>query len=363
MKTIINILKYICIICLIMNLFAFIKGLNDESSSLILDDYYESKESSFIENSQEEETQGEVIKPKEKTQERISSEEINQEDNNIELQDGFFENSQEEIPKQFSDEYFNNLENYHEKNSFSMKLANIYLLFQVIGVMIAPLAGIIILFFRRYFDDNLKKQAKILIILSVLSYAIAGISSLTRRFAKPIIYIYPKDEQVVSVKLEKSDLITCSYPKYNDGWEVYAKPNGDLIDLETGNKLYSLYWEGRNFEIPNYKEGFIVKGEDSSTFLEEKLEVLGLNYKEKEEFIIYWLPKLEKNRYNFIKFVSKEDIDKQMPLEVSPKPDTIIRVYMQFKGLTKPMKNVKEQNLEKIERKGFVVVEWGGTEI
>ena len=184
----------------------------------------------------------------------------------------------------------------------------------------------------------------------------------TNTAGKPIIYIYPEEEQTVSVSLKNSDLITCSYPKYDDGWEVLAKPNGDLIDLKTGKELYSLYWEGGDFESPDYKEGFLVKGEDSASFLEEKLEILGLNYKEKEEFIVYWLPKLEKNKYNFIKFVSKEDIDKQMPLEINPTPDTLIRVYMQFKGLTKPMKNVKEQNLEKIERKGFTVVEWGGTE-
>lgn len=30
---------------------------------------------------------------------------------------------------------------------------------------------------------------------------------------------------------------------------------------------------------------------------EEKLEILGLNYKETEEFIVYWLPKLEQNEY------------------------------------------------------------------
>ena len=35
---------------------------------------------------------------------------------------------------------------------------------------------------------------------------------------------------------------------------------------------------------------------------------------------------------------------------------------MEYKGLENPVE-VEEQNLEKTERKGFVVVEWGGTEI
>ena len=54
------------------------------------------------------------------------------------------------------------------------------------------------------------------------------------------------------------------------------------------------------------KEGFIVKGEDTAKFLEEKLEILGLNEREAEEFIIYWLPKLEANKYNYIRFASVE---------------------------------------------------------
>ena len=106
----------------------------------------------------------------------------------------------------------------------------------------------------------------------------------------------------------------------------------------------------------------MVKKENIILFLEEKLEILGLNEYEAEEFIIYWLPQLEKNEYNFIRFASIEEINENMPLEFSSKPDTLIRVLMQFKGLDEEIK-VKEQNLEKVSRKGFTVVEWGGSEI
>ena len=57
-----------------------------------------------------------------------------------------------------------------------------------------------------------------------------------------------------------------------------------------------------------------------------------------------------------------EEINEYMPLEFSAKPDTLIRVLMQFKGLDKPIQ-VEEQKLETTERNGFVAVEWGGTEI
>ena len=133
--------------------------------------------------------------------------------------------------------------------------------------------------------------------------------------------------------------------------------------LETGRNLYSLYYESKNavnFKIED--EGFVVKGEDTAKFLEEKLEILGLNEREAEEFIIYWLPKLEENKYNYIRFASKEEIEENMPLEISPKPDTTIRVLMTYKGLENKIE-VREQKLEQQERKGFVAVEWGGTEI
>lgn len=51
-----------------------------------------------------------------------------------------------------------------------------------------------------------------------------------------------------------------------------------------------------------------------------------------------------------------------MPLEINPKPDMLIRVLKTFKGLDRPIE-VEGQKLETPERNGFVAIEWGGTEI
>ena len=51
-----------------------------------------------------------------------------------------------------------------------------------------------------------------------------------------------------------------------------------------------------------------------------------------------------------------------MPLTIKPEPDATIRVLMEYKGLENSIK-VEEQSLETPGRKGFVAVEWGGTEI
>ena len=181
---------------------------------------------------------------------------------------------------------------------------------------------------------------------------------------KPIIYLYPEKETELEVKLGKPEKLTVSYPKYENGWKVMALPNGDLVDEKTGNKLYALYWEGVNNEFKaDYSTGFVVEGEKSAEFLEEKLEILGLNYKEKEEFITYWLPKMEKNKFNYVYFLTEEEIEDEMPIQVSENPETVIRVRMAFRGLDEKME-VREQKLEKApERNGFTMVEWGGIEL
>ena len=178
---------------------------------------------------------------------------------------------------------------------------------------------------------------------------------------KPIIYLYPEIERDISIKLGFKDNITVSYPKYNDGWKVKAKPDGTLIEYGTNRELYALYYENLNaIDFNIKKDGFVVSKEDVVPFLEEKLEILGLNSKEIQEFIIYWLPILEKNKYNYIRFATNEEIEQNMPLNVEPSPDTIIRVLMTFKGLNEKI-DVSEQELVTPIRNGYTVVEWGAT--
>lgn len=179
---------------------------------------------------------------------------------------------------------------------------------------------------------------------------------------KPIIYIYPEEEMKVTITANHPENFTTTYPKYEEGWQVIAKPNGDLQDVKTGRSFYSLYWEGKRNAEPTFQEGFVVKGEETASFLEEKLQILGLNEREAQEFIIFWLPKMEANPYNVICFETKEEIEQNMQLNISPIPDTVIRVRMDFKPIQQ-WQEIPEQKLEKIQREGYTVVEWGGTEI
>jgi hypothetical protein len=106
---------------------------------------------------------------------------------------------------------------------------------------------------------------------------------------------------------------------------------------------------------------FVVKNEDTVAFLQEKLAYLGLTPKEYNEFIVYRRPLMMKNKYNIISFLGDE-YTQQAPLQISPKPDSIQRVFMVFQWSNKPI-SLPIQKIEPWQRKWFAVVERGGTEI
>lgn len=179
---------------------------------------------------------------------------------------------------------------------------------------------------------------------------------------KPIVYLYPECETELTVTLGHPERLSCVYPAYDEGWNVSVKPDGTMTDLATGRNLYALYWEGIPGDFAQTDEGFCVAGKDTAAFLEEKLALLGLSEREAEEMIIYWLPLMKGNPFNYIRFASAEEIDAYMPLGFSVQPDSIIRVLMLTKPLDAPVK-VSEQIIETPVREGFVAVEWGGVRL
>ena len=177
---------------------------------------------------------------------------------------------------------------------------------------------------------------------------------------KPVIYLYPEEKTEVSVKLQLDGQLTCTYPAYNGEWQVTAAPDGTLTD-ENGQTYNYLYWEGETNAKWDMKQGFCVKGADTAAFLEWALEELGLNRKEANEFIVYWLPLMEQNPYNIISFQA-EAYTQAAELQIDPAPDTLIRVFMVWQK-TESYVNLEPQDLTAPQRTGFTVVEWGGTEV
>ncbi len=182
-------------------------------------------------------------------------------------------------------------------------------------------------------------------------------------YDKPVIYLYPEQETDVHVELELigSDLAT-TYPKYNNGWDVVAYPDGTLLNKADGTHHKYLFWDSTNCRTRfDFSKGFCVAGSDTESFLKEKLTYMGLTEQEMNEFIVYWLPRMEHNAYNLITFQG-DAYTESAKLNITPTPDSICRIFMAYS----PLKNavdIEPQELEAFERKGFTVVEWGGSEI
>lgn len=177
---------------------------------------------------------------------------------------------------------------------------------------------------------------------------------------KPVIYLYPEKKSEISVKVNPIGGFSKTEPIYpDDGWSVIADTNGKLTSLDDGQKYPYLFWEGRGGIFSESDTGFVVAREDVEQFLNEKLKLLGLNKTESKDFMEFWLPKMQNAPYYKITFLGNQVMDYLAPLDISPRPDSVIRILMDFKELAKPI-NIKPQIIRTPTRHGFTVVEWGG---
>jgi hypothetical protein len=209
----------------------------------------------------------------------------------------------------------------------------------------------------------------ILVLLCAISLFLSGCpgpttqttQSTTTTYAtrKPVIYLYPPAAADVRVTLDYQGLLTCTYPRYDNGWLVTAYPDGTLVNKADGQTYSYLYWEGLTAVDYDFSLGFVVKGADTAVFLQDKLAKLGLTPREYNEFIVYWLPLMQDNPYNLIAFQDEAYTD-HARLDISPRPDAILRVFMAYKPLDHFV-DVPEQVLTGFTRSGFTIVEWGGT--
>lgn len=178
--------------------------------------------------------------------------------------------------------------------------------------------------------------------------------------AKPVIYLYPEKETEVEVQLDLDGELASSWPTYDDGWTVTAKPDGTLTDA-AGNEYSYLFWDAFSDTEWDFSQGFCVAGENTGEFLRQILSDMGLTAKEYNEFIVYWLPLMQESTYNLISFQG-ELYEESAKLNVVPQPDSVLRVFMAWKPVDEPVE-ITEQTFESFAREGFSVVEWGGCKV
>ena len=185
---------------------------------------------------------------------------------------------------------------------------------------------------------------------------------------KPAIYLYPEKKQKIVVTHEFKGKLITTYPLYKDNWTVIAEKDGTLLNLADNRNYKYLFWDG-SYAFPEehykFQTGFYVAKDDYIAFLEHKLAYIGLNENEINDFIVYWLPEMNKFDHCFVHFRINDDIDGSSVLKTKPIADTVIRVFMEFSGLNNFYSSslLPEQVLPQFTRKGFTLVEWGGSEI
>jgi hypothetical protein len=177
---------------------------------------------------------------------------------------------------------------------------------------------------------------------------------------KPVIYLYPEQTTDVSVRLPSFINVTVSDPAYpTNGWNVTAQPNGTLTDKSDGKTYGSLYWEGTGVGYVTPTDGWVVKDGDVENFLSTTLPKYGLNAQETKDFMEFWVPEMKGAPYYRVSFLTSA-WNEAAPLFVSPRPQSVIRIFMDWKPLMAPI-TIQAPKIEMPARDGFTLVEWGGT--
>lgn len=172
---------------------------------------------------------------------------------------------------------------------------------------------------------------------------------------KPALYLYPIKNQNIDVSLQINGSLVTSIPSYgNDGWHVNVDKEG-IID----NQYDYLFYENtfKYIELP--KSGWIKNYTELDEWFDSILPRHGLNQKETKQFKEYWLKELKKGKTYEIKTLSQDFLNKNLILNINPKPDSIIRVHFYFKTIDKKYP-LQEPIISTPKRFGFTAVEWGG---
>ncbi len=187
---------------------------------------------------------------------------------------------------------------------------------------------------------------------------------------KPVIYCYSEQPLTATIDLNFNGDFTFSYPAYNEGWKVAVNESGSL-KTDDGNSYPYLFWEGETSSLSFQEnkngayDGFFVQTDTIISFFEDQLTALSLNRQEQTDFITYWAPRIIENEHVFIQFMVDEAYAENIAeISITPKPDHLRRVYMLFTPISESHNlDLNPQIFKPINRNGFTVIEWGGSEM
>jgi len=146
---------------------------------------------------------------------------------------------------------------------------------------------------------------------------------------KPVVYYYSKniEENTLTLNLKKWDYFTNLIPELDDNNSWNFVSDNSQIKIENQNYDY-MYYSLVTVWYTHNKDWWIVKWANIVEFFEEKLDKINFNKKEKTDFIDFWKNEYETDKYYFVSFKYKDELDKIIKLNFSKKVDSEFRVLL-----------------------------------
>lgn len=173
------------------------------------------------------------------------------------------------------------------------------------------------------------------------------------------LYLYTAEPTQVSIKVNNARVVSSSVPYEQEGFTVVAHPNGQLIRRD-GQQVSRIDYDYVTANVSPPTRGYVVSDNDLSSMLWWYATNLGLNNRETEDFVAFWLEKLPKSQYYFMGHYNQAAVKQQLDLTISPTPDTLLQVIMYFKPLSNPILVEAPSFAPIMPRIGFVAVDFSG---
>lgn len=179
----------------------------------------------------------------------------------------------------------------------------------------------------------------------------------------PSIFLYPKKDTLIKVTV--TPFTSYTYPPAQQfSWDILGHLNGS-INLNNATSYSSLYYEYDKTKVrfSESNSGIIIKRTEWKKEVKKISTSLKLTKEEENSMMSDAENALSSDinsLYLKVSLVETAELNKKLPLQIYPKPDTIHRIQILFSA-KKSQTFLKPYTLTALPRNGFTVVEVGAT--
>lgn len=180
--------------------------------------------------------------------------------------------------------------------------------------------------------------------------------------SSPSLYFYPKKKTSISLTLDEKKLLYADpYIKKHYSFTADADSVLNFSGITRDRFYYEYIKADVAFSKPS--QGWILQTKDLYEFvdnsLSKKLQLRASEIADLKADIRGSLVKTEKKPFIFIGLISPKEINNKLPLNISPKPDTLTRIHFYLEYQDNSRQNIKPPLLKPVQRFGFSVLELG----